>query len=125
MNCERGSRRISQYQYLCEVEAETKVTDVDVWETIQRYEQSSIQGFTEEMKSDFQQFCNKHCYTSTETGNPEDTKVYNYFDLRQKAAELKNEIKVNKQNVLIKMEDYISKGILDLSEKPKGKSGRT
>lgn len=74
-------------------------------------------GETEESKKEFEQLCEKHQICYSESGNPEDSKWYNYSKISQSIGS--STIKANKQleKVLEEMEEFIKKSISSIKLK--------
>lgn len=74
-------------------------------------------GETEESKKEFEELCKKHQNYYSESGNPEDSKWYNYSEISQCIGN--STIKANKQlqKVLDEMEKFIDKSISSIKLK--------
>lgn len=74
-------------------------------------------GKTEESKKEFEELCKKHQIYYSESGNPEDTKCYNYSEISEKIGNCTIKAKKQLDKVLEEMEESIGDSISSIKLK--------
>lgn len=102
---------LSVYEHICRV-PDGEGGYISPIEEIKRFEaQLEEYGYPEERVKEFQDLCLKHQISHSETGNPQDIKIYNYSDLTNNLGHSNMEIKSLVNQLLNSMQEYVQQSI--------------
>ena len=76
--------------------------------------QLEMSGYPEDKVKEFEKLCSDNQITYSETGKPEDAKVYNYLDLSNKIGQINTSIENQKKNLLKLMQTFIQQTITSI-----------